>query len=102
MKNEAKKIANEILEKVSDKPVLLGKVLLLDWAERLQNIPISVQEEPIPIQGEIVGEFTLDLNSIGEISISTKYSDTAFIVESNQTQEFIQKFIKLEKMIKPK
>jgi len=98
MENEAKKIADEILRYVDDKPVMLGSGILLDWVERLQNTPNT----PIPVQGEIIGDVTLDLNSIGEISISTKYSDTTFIVESNQIQEFIQKFSKLEKMIEPR
>lgn len=56
--------------------------------------------ETEPVQGELVGEFTLDLNSMGEIRISTKYSDTAFVIEDNQTQEFIQKLSLLESLKK--
>jgi len=56
-----------------------------------------VYDNPEPVQAEFVGEeFTLELNSFGEIRISTKYSDTTFVVEDNQTKEFIQKLNKLQ------
>ena len=100
MENDVMKVADEILGYANDKPTLLGNALLLDWADRLQAIGKDlVYDNPEPVQGEVVGELTLDLNSIGEIRISTKYSDNAFIVESNQTQEFIQKFIKLQALV---
>lgn len=56
----------------------------------------QVFEVPKTISEEVVGEFILNLNDCGEISISNKYEPTTFVIEDKQTKEFIEKLSKLQ------
>ena len=60
----------------------------------------TVYESPRTIQTVVVDEFTLELNSIGEMRISAKYSDTTLVIEDSQTEEFIKKFSLLQALKK--
>lgn len=64
------------------------------------NCKHCVDETPQIVKEISIGGFLLQLSSIGEIKIASKYSDTTFVLDDNQTADFVQKINMLETLKK--